>query len=281
MWIKLNSCILVITQIATDNILLVHIFRSLKGSSHSSNPGYGATAGGNAGRGVRGVGGGGEGLRGSSPAAPTPVRWCPPKGRAERLRVFFRGQLNNSAKYSILFQTVEGVACSTCRRGLPTQYITHRVFGFDFARRFFQRFGGRHSFCLFIFLFTIHTFIQSFIHNIRWGPSPLLNSFRFSGRSLHGVQSRDSNSGLPYSKSAYYPRASELRCTLLIVTLCLYKGRPHRRSLLHCTHTARNEAATSLVALLKRTSAWEGIFDQKMIEDLKICLFFSSSIQQK
>jgi hypothetical protein len=32
--------------------------------------------------------------------------------------------------------------------------------------------------------------IQSFIHNIRRGPSPYLHSYRLSGRNLHGVPSR-------------------------------------------------------------------------------------------
>ncbi len=57
--------------------------------------------------------------------------------------------------------------------------------------------------CLFFF-FTIHTFIHSFIHNIRSGPSPYLHSCRLSGRNLHEVPNRDSNSGLPYSKPAHY-----------------------------------------------------------------------------
>ena len=51
-----------------------------------------------------------------------------------------------------------------------------------------------HSFCIFYFSVTIHTFIQSFTHNNRWGPSPYLHSCRLSGRNLPGVPSRDSNS---------------------------------------------------------------------------------------
>jgi hypothetical protein len=50
----------------------------------------------------------------------------------------------------------------------------------------------------------IHTIIHSSFINIRWGPSPYLHSCRLSGRNLHGVPSRDSNPGLPYSKPARY-----------------------------------------------------------------------------
>ncbi len=58
-----------------------------------------------------------------------------------------------------------------------------------------------HSFCIYLSLdtFTQHSFI-----NIGWGPSPCLHSCRLSGWILHGVPSRDSNSGLPYSKPARY-----------------------------------------------------------------------------
>jgi hypothetical protein len=67
-------------------------------------------------------------------------------------------------------------------------------------------------------------YIQSFTHNIRWGPSPYLHSCRLSGRNLPGVPSRDSNSGLPYSKPPHYQLScaapywaalhpTELRCT--------------------------------------------------------------------
>ncbi len=65
-----------------------------------------------------------------------------------------------------------------------------------------------HSFCIVICLFTIHTFIQSFIHNIRWGPYPYLHSCRLGGWNLHGVLSGDSNSGVPYSKPAHYHLSS-------------------------------------------------------------------------
>ncbi len=54
----------------------------------------------------------------------------------------------------------------------------------------------------------IHNIPYTFIHhsfiNIRWGPSLFLHSCRLSGRNLHGVPSRDSNSGLPYIKPAHY-----------------------------------------------------------------------------
>jgi hypothetical protein len=80
-------------------------------------------------------------------------------------------------------------------------------------------------FVYFYFSVTIRTCIQSFSHNIRWGPSPYLHSCRLSGRNLPGVPSRDSNSGLPYSKPALYQLSCaapywaalhpiELRCTL-------------------------------------------------------------------
>jgi hypothetical protein len=64
-----------------------------------------------------------------------------------------------------------------------------------------------HSFCIFIFLslFTIHTFIQSLIHNICRGPYPYLHRCRLSAwAELQGVRSRDSNSGLPYTRPAHY-----------------------------------------------------------------------------
>ncbi len=60
--------------------------------------------------------------------------------------------------------------------------------------------------CIFIILLQ---YIQSFTHNIRWGPSLYLHSCRLSGQNLPGVPSRDSNSGLPYSKPAHY----QLSCT--------------------------------------------------------------------
>ncbi len=72
-----------------------------------------------------------------------------------------------------------------------------------------------HSFCIYFSLYnTVDTFIQSFIHNIRRGPSPYLHSCRLSGRNLHGVPSRDSNSGLPYSKPARYQLSHAAICTL-------------------------------------------------------------------
>jgi hypothetical protein len=75
------------------------------------------------------------------------------------------------------------------------------------AKSFFLRFGGRMSLFLYIYFsifVTIHTFIQPLIHNIRRGPSPYLHSCRLIGRNLQGVRSRDSNSGLPYSRPAHY-----------------------------------------------------------------------------
>ncbi len=76
-------------------------------------------------------------------------------------------------------------------------------------------------FCIFI---TLLQYMQSFTHNIRWGSSLYLHSCRLSGRNLPGVPSRDSNSGLPYSKPAHYQLScaaiywaalhpTELRCT--------------------------------------------------------------------
>ncbi len=59
---------------------------------------------------------------------------------------------------------------------------------------------------LYIFIFLLQ-YIHSYNHslnNIRWGPSPFLHSCWLSGRNLPGVPSRDSNSGLPYSKPALY-----------------------------------------------------------------------------
>ncbi len=50
----------------------------------------------------------------------------------------------------------------------------------------------------------IHTIIHPSFINIRWGPSPYLHSCPLSGWNLPGVPSRDSNSGLPYSKPARY-----------------------------------------------------------------------------
>ncbi len=67
----------------------------------------------------------------------------------------------------------------------------------------FYRCGGLMPLLLCIFIILLQ-YIQSFTHNIRWGPSPYLNSCRLSGRNLPGVPSRDSNSGLPYSKPAHY-----------------------------------------------------------------------------
>jgi hypothetical protein len=53
-----------------------------------------------------------------------------------------------------------------------------------------ERFGCLMPLFLYIFYFsvTIHTFIQSVTHNIRWGPSL---SCRLSGRNLPGVPSRE------------------------------------------------------------------------------------------
>ncbi len=41
-----------------------------------------------------------------------------------------------------------------------------------------------HSFCIYFFLFTRHTFIPSFFHDIRRGPSQCLHSCRLSGGNL-------------------------------------------------------------------------------------------------
>ncbi len=60
-------------------------------------------------------------------------------------------------------------------------------------------------FCIYFSLYnTVDTFIHHSFINIRWGPSPCLHSCRLSGRNLHGVPSRDLNSGLPHSKPACY-----------------------------------------------------------------------------
>ncbi len=102
MWLKLYRCILVITQIATANILLVHIFLSLRGSSHSSIPGYGATAGGNAGRGVRGGGGGGgKDSEDLPPPLLPPSGDALPKGEFRGCVFFWRGRFNNSASIQL------------------------------------------------------------------------------------------------------------------------------------------------------------------------------------
>ncbi len=90
-----------------------------------------------------------------------------------------------------------------------------------------------HSF----FFYTIDTFIQHSYINIRWCLSPYLHSCWLSGQNFHGVPSRDSNLGLPYSKPAHYhmrhaapclshaapfwstQHPSEPRCTLIWATL--------------------------------------------------------------
>ncbi len=74
----------------------------------------------------------------------------------------------------------------------------------------------RHSFCIFLFLFTLHTFIQSFINNIRLGQSPYLHSCELSRLNLHAVRSPDSNSGLPYSKSAHLSYAAPFKNTYTV-----------------------------------------------------------------
>ncbi len=55
---------------------------------------------------------------------------------------------------------------------------------------------------VFIYLYTIDTFIHHSFINIRWGLSPYLHSCRLSGWILHGVPSRDLNSGLTASQRA-------------------------------------------------------------------------------
>ncbi len=99
-----------------------------------------------------------------------------------------------------------------------------------------------HSLCLFCFSVTIHTFIQSFTHNIRWGPSPYLHSCRLSGLNLPGVPSRDSNSGqlvkhslsrFPFSTFYPYPFLTPSislypkllsACRMLDILLVTYQG---------------------------------------------------------
>jgi hypothetical protein len=57
----------------------------------------------------------------------------------------------------------------------------------------------------FIFLYTVDTFIHhSFIHKHSLRPISISSQLSLSGRNLHGVPSRDSNSGLPYSKPVRY-----------------------------------------------------------------------------
>jgi len=56
---------------------------------------------------------------------------------------------------------------------------------------------------LYFLFFCYNTYNHSRI-TIAKGPSPYLHSCRLSGRNLPGVPSRDSNSGLPYSKPAHY-----------------------------------------------------------------------------
>jgi hypothetical protein len=78
------------------------------------------------------------------------------------------------------------------------------------------RFGGRmHSFCSYFSLCKkyIH---RPFIHKRSLSPSPYLNSCRLSGRNpTHGMPSRESNSGLPYSKPARYQLShAPPRCSL-------------------------------------------------------------------
>jgi hypothetical protein len=90
------------------------------------------------------------------------------------------------------------------RHSSSTEYtiIPHTLLGGSL--QFFSGFlAACHSFCMFIFLFTIRTFIQTFIHYIRRGPSPYLHSCGLSGRNLPGVPSRDLNSGQAYSKPAH------------------------------------------------------------------------------
>jgi hypothetical protein len=83
-----------------------------------------------------------------------------------------------------------------------------------------------HSFCVFL-LFFYNTYNHLLI-NIRWGPSPYLHSCRLSGRNLPGVPSRDSSSGLPYSKPAHYqlscaaPYWAALHWLLRFVTLTFF-----------------------------------------------------------
>jgi hypothetical protein len=80
-----------------------------------------------------------------------------------------------------------------------------------------------HSLRLFIFLYNRYsTFIQHSFINIRSGPSVCFHSCWLSGRNLNGVPSRDSNSGLSYSKPAYYQlsQAAFLCCTWGIYIYC-------------------------------------------------------------
>ncbi len=87
-----------------------------------------------------------------------------------------------------------------------------------------------HLFFFILYSRYIHTIIHPSFINIRWGPSPYLHSCRLSGRNLHGVPSRDSNSGLPYSKplrafsyDAYFHSAHSLTAEFFILRLLLIR----------------------------------------------------------
>jgi hypothetical protein len=79
----------------------------------------------------------------------------------------------------------------------------------------YERFGGCcHSFIYFVFFsFNIYSNIHS-VHSsisIHRGLSPFLPCLLLRGKNLPGLQSQDSNSGLPHSAIP-----TDLRCTLIL-----------------------------------------------------------------
>jgi hypothetical protein len=80
-----------------------------------------------------------------------------------------------------------------------------------------------HSFCLYFILYNIHTYIHSNSYNTSPFAEASLHfliACMLSGKHLPGVPSRESNSGLPYSKPTSYQLSHAAPLTSLCYLVC-------------------------------------------------------------
>jgi hypothetical protein len=125
---------------------------------------------------------------------------------------------------------------------------------------------------LVLYLFFFLQYIHSYNHLLKTFAEAHLHIFIAIGQWAEPPWGAEPRFELGPALQQVSALASELRFTLLIVTSCLHKGRPQRRSL----HAVPVPRATKQV-----TAAWEGIFDQKMIENQFFFIVNSTEIASR